>query len=216
MKNQDGGDGSLARNLIGRRQMLKAAAAGIGVAMLPSVVLAAAAQKSTLAPMVAMGYWQHPRTVNLNTPDDVVADASSVTATAASYKLHVLAAVTNTALAVDAEYMGNAAHRFWQSWTEGGLLQQSPSTAIRWWAQNKRALPLTISTSGGASITQVPAQSGTYVLLIGPNAQPLPAWSTLALHETKKGNPRSLQLVSRGNSQRVPFPYLIFGVEQVV
>lgn len=205
-------------NPLSRREMLKSAAAGIGLAMLPAGVTlaAAAAQKSKLAPMVAMGYWQHPRTVDLSHPDDVVADASLVTATAANYKLHVLTAVTNTALAIDAEYMGNAAHRFWQAWNEGNLLQQSQSSAIRWWAENKRALPLTISTAGGASITRVPAKSGTYVLLIGPNAQPLPAWSTLALHETKKGNPRSLQLVLRGNGQRVPFPYLIFGVEQVV
>jgi len=206
-------------NSLSRRKMLKGAAAGIGLAILPTAGLLAAAatvQKSTLAPMVAMGYWQHPRQVNLNTPDDVVADASSVTATAANYKLQVLNAVTNTALAIDAEYMGNAAHRFWQAWSEGGILQHSPTSAIRWWAQNKRGLTLTISTSGGASITQVPAKTGTYVLLIGPNAQHLPAWSDLALHETKKGNPRSLQLVSRGNSQRVPFPYLIFHVEQVV
>jgi len=146
----------------------------------------------------------------------LVADASSVTATAANYKLQVLNAVTNTALAIDAEYMGNAAHRFWQAWSEGGILQHSPTSAIRWWAQNKRALPLTIRTAGGASITQIPAQSGTYVLAIGPNAQHLPAWSTLALHATNPRNLRTLQLVSRGNSQRVPFPYLIFHVEQVV
>jgi hypothetical protein len=203
---------------LSRRQMLKGAAAGIGIAMLPTAGLlaAAAAQKSTLAPTVAMGYWQHPRTVNLNVADDVVADASAVTATAANYKLRVLVAVTDTPFAINAEYMGNAAHRFWQAWSEGGLLQQSPTTAIRWWAQNKKALPLTISTAGGTSITQVPAMSGTYALLVGPNAQHLPGWSTLALHETKKGNPHSLQLVSRGSSQRLPFPYLIFGVEQVV
>jgi len=204
---------------LSRRKMLKGAAAGIGLAILPTAGLlaaAATAQKSTLAPMVAMGYWQHPHQVNLNTPDDVVADASTVAATAASYKLHILSAITNTALAIDAEYMGNAAHRFWQAWTEGGMLQHSPSSAIRWWAQNKRALPLTISTAGGASITQVPAKSGTYVLAIGPNAQHLPAWSDLALHATNPHNLRSLQLIQRGNSQRVPFPYLIFGVEQVV
>jgi hypothetical protein len=71
--------------------------------------------------------------------------------------------------------------------------------------------------SGGASSqTQVPAQSGTYVLGIDPNAQRLPAWNDLALHATNSKNQRSLQLVSRGTSQRVTFPYLIFGVEQVV
>lgn len=199
-----------------RREMLKAAAAGVGVAMLPGFVLSAATQPSTVAPMVAMGYWQHPRTVNLSTPDDVVADASTVAATAANYSLRVLAAATTTALSIDAEYMGNAAHRFWQAWTEGGMLQHSNTGAIRWWAENKHALPLTVRTDGGASLTQVPAQSGTYVLAIGPNAQRLPAWNTLALHATNPHNLRSLQLVSRGNSQRVTFPYLIFGVDQVV
>ena len=212
------GLGEPRSDAIGRREVLKGAIAGIGLAMLPAagVLASAAASKSTLAPVVAMGYWQHPRSVNLSTPDDVLVDASVVAPAAASYRLQVLSAVSNTALSIDADYMGNAAHRFWQAWTEGGLLQHSNSGAIVWWAQNKHALPLTIRTAGGASLTQVPAKIGTYVLAIGPNAQPLPAWSNLAIHATNPKNPRTLQLVSRGNSQRVAFPYLIFRVEEVV
>ena len=202
---------------LSRREMLKGAAAGIGIALLPTAGLfAAATSQATLAPFVAMGYWQHPARVNLNTPDDVLADAAAVAATAASYKLTVLSAVTTTPLSIDAEYLDNASHRFWQAWSEGGMLQHSNTGAIRWWAQNKKALPLTVRTSGGASFTQVPAQAGTYVLAIGPNAQPLPAWSNLAIHATNPKNPRTLQLVARGNQQRVDFPYLVFRVDQVV
>ena len=39
-----------------------------------TVVITLLVQGFTLAPMVAMGYWQHPRMINLNTPDDVVAE----------------------------------------------------------------------------------------------------------------------------------------------
>ena len=150
-------------NPLSRREMLKGAAAGIGIAMLPTAGLlaAATASKSTLPPVVAMGYWQHPRTVNLNTPDDVVADASAVVPEAASYRLQVLSAVSNTPLSLDAEYAANAAHRFWQCWTEGGLLQQSHTGAIVWWAQNKHALTVTVRSAGGASLTQGPAKIGT-------------------------------------------------------
>jgi len=206
-------------NPLSRREMLKGAAAGIGVgiAMLPAArLLAAAATKSTLAPVVAMGYWQHARNVDLNKADDILADAATVAPEAASYRLRVLSAISNTAFSIDAEYMSSAAHRFWQAWSEGGLLQHSNTGSIVWWAQNKRALPLTIRTAGGASLTQVPAKIGTYVLAIGPNAQPLPAWSNLAIRATNPKNPRTLQLLARGNSQRVAFPYLVFRVEQVV
>lgn len=203
---------------LSRREMLKGAAAGIGIAMLPAAQLfaAASAVKATAAPAVAMGYWQHARTVDLNKADDVLADAATVAPEAASYRLQVLSAVSNAALSIDAEYTGNAAHRFWQAWVEGGILQHSNTGSIVWWAQNKRALPLTIRTSGGASLTQVPAKIGTYVLAMNPNSQPLPAWSTLGIRATNPKNPRSVTLFSRGNSQRVPFPYLIFRVEQVI
>jgi len=199
-----------------RREMIKAAAAGVGLALIPAAAFAKSVKPLALAPTVATGYWQHTRAVDLNTPDDVVVDASTVSAGAGgTYKLHVLSAVSNTALAIDAEYQGGAAHRFWQSWAERGLLQSSPTSAIRWWANDRRVLKLTIWSGGAASVTQVPARAGTYVLAIAPNAAVLPAWRDLALHQTSQKNPRSLQLVMRGGT-RVPFPYLIFGVEQIV
>lgn len=199
---------------LSRREMLKSAAAGIGLAILPGAVLAAKTVKPAMfAPSVAMGYWQHPKTVDLNQPDDVVVDASTVSAGAGGiYKLHVLRAVCNAELAVEAQYQA-ADHRFWRSWKEGGLLQHSPTSAIHWSAKDRRALQLTIWTGSSAAATQVPAFGGTYVLAIGPNAQRLPAWSDLALDQTKRNDPRSLQLVMRGGT-RVSFPYLIFGVQQ--
>ena len=68
-------------------------------------------------------------------------------------------------------------------------------------------------TGNSAAATQVPAFGGTYVLAIGPNAQRLPVWSDLALDQTRRNDPRSVQLVTRGGS-RVSFPYFIFGVQQ--
>ena len=203
-------------NMLPRREMLKAAVAGIGLAALPGAVLAAATtSKVAMAPIVGVGYWQHPQSIDLNHADDVVVDASTVAAgEGASYTLRVLSAVSDTTLAIDAQYAGNAAHRFWQAWSEGGMLQQSHTSSIIWWAQNRRALPLTVWSGGGASLTQVPARAGTYVLAIGPNAQRLPAWSDLALRATNRRNLRTLQLISRGSNQRVAFPYLVFGVEQ--
>jgi len=131
----------------------------------PAFVLAKSVKPTALAPTIAMGFWQHPTTVSLNTPDDVVVDAASVSAGAGgTYKLHVLSAVSNAELAIDAEYQSGAAHRFWQSWSEGGLLQKSPTSAIRWWAKDRRALQLTIWSGGAASVTQLPARAGTYVL----------------------------------------------------
>jgi len=198
----------------GRREMLKLAESSVGLAMVPAFVLAKSVKPTALAPTIAMGFWQHPTTVSLNTPDDVVVDAASVSAGAGgTYKLHVLSAVSNAELAIDAEYQSGAAHRFWQSWSEGGLLQKSPTSAIRWWAKDRRALQLTIWSGGAASVTQLPARAGTYVLAIAPNAGRLPAWSDLALDQTVQKNPRSAQLVMRGG-KRVPFPYLIFRVEQ--
>jgi hypothetical protein len=213
MNNHHKGTGTKS---MGRREVLKAAAAGIGLAMIPAIAFAKSVKPTALAPTVGMGFWQHPTTVNLNKPDDVVVDASTVSAGAGGmYKLQVLSAVSTAQLAIDAEYQGGAAHRFWQSWSEGGLLQKSPTSAIRWSAKDRRALQLTVWSGGAASVVQLPARAGTYVLAIAPNAALLPAWSDLALHQTMQKNPRSLQLVKRGGT-RVAFPYLIFGVEQII
>jgi hypothetical protein len=126
----------------------------------------------------------------------------------------VLGVNTKLSLWMDAQYAG-ASHRFWQAWTEQGLLQHSPNSAIRWWADNTKPLPLSVSLLGGTASTQVTAQSGTFVLAIGPNAQALPAWSDLALRP-KTAKSKDLQLVSRSTGAVVTFPYAVFSVQQIV
>jgi hypothetical protein len=206
-----------------RRQVLKAAASGAGLTLLlPASNLFAATLPSggavvkAAGPTLAMGFWKH---INLKamskiTADDVVADASSLAPSPGTYELRVLGVNTKVSLAMDAKYSG-ASHRFWQAWTEQGLLQHSPNSAIRWWADNTKPLPLNVSLLGGSASTQVTAQSGTFVLAIGPNAQALPAWSDLALRpKTVKSS--DLQLVSRSTGAVVSFPYAVFSVQQIV
>jgi hypothetical protein len=204
-----------------RRQVLKAAAAGAGLTLLPGSRLFAApkvtATPSANAPTLAMGYWKH---INLKamskiTADDVIADASALAPSPGTYELRVLSVNTKLSLGLDAQYAGGASHRFWQAWTEQGLLQHSPNSAIRWWADNTKPLPLNVALLGGSASTQVTAQSGTFVLAIGPNAQALPAWSDLALRpKTARGT--DLQLVSRSTGAVVAFPYALFSVQQIV
>jgi hypothetical protein len=205
-----------------RRQVLKAAAAGAGMTLLlPGSRLFAAMPTSgavNKGPTLAVGYWKH---INLKamskiTADDVVADATSLAPSPGTYELRVLSVNTKVSLALDAQYAGGASHRFWQAWTEQGLLQHSPNSAIRWWADNTKPLPLNVSLLGSASAsTQVTAQAGTFVLAIGPNAQALPAWSDLALRP-KTARSSDLQLVSRSTGAVVAFPYAVFSVQPIV
>jgi hypothetical protein len=206
-----------------RRRVLKAAASGAGLSLLlPGSHLFAATPPpagsvvKAVGPTLAMGYWQH---INLKamskiTADDVVADARSLAPSPGTYELRVLGVNTKLSLAMDAQYSG-ASHRFWQAWTEQGLLQHSPNSTIRWWADNTKPLPLNVSLLGGSATTQVTAQAGTFVLAIGPNAQALPAWSDLALRP-KTANSKDLQLVSRSTGAVVTFPYAVFSVQPIV
>jgi hypothetical protein len=205
-----------------RRQVLKAAASGAGLSLLlPASRLFAAAAAvgaapKAFAPTLAMGYWKHVnlKTMSKITADDVVADALSVAPSPGTYELRVLSVSTKLSLTMDAQYPG-ASHRFWQAWTEQGLLQHSRNSAIRWRADNTKPLPLNVSLLGGSASTQVVAQSGTFVLGIGPNAQALPAWSDLALRP-KSARSTDLVLVSRTTSAVVTFPYAVFSVQQIV
>jgi hypothetical protein len=205
-----------------RRQVLKAAASGAGLSLLlPASHLFAAATTAgaapkAFAPTLAMGYWKH---VDLKSKtkipaDDAIADMVSLAPSPGTYELRVLSVNTKVSLAMNAQYPG-ATHRFWQAWTEQGLLQHSPNSAIRWWADNTKPLPLNVSLLGGSASTQVVAQSGTFVLAIGPNAQALPAWADLALRP-KTANSQELVLVSRSNGAVVTFPYAVFSVQQIV
>lgn len=205
-----------------RRQVLKAAASGAGLSLLlPASHLFAAgttvgAAPTAFAPTLAMGYWKHIdlKAMARITADDKLADMVSLVPSPGTYELRVLSVNTKVSLAMDAKYPG-ASHRFWQAWTEQGLLQHSPNSSIRWRADNTKPLPLSVSTLGGSASTQVTAQSGTFVLAIGPNAQALPAWSDLALRP-KTANSQQLVLVSRSNGAVVTFPYAVFSVQQIV
>src|ERR1700682_1080914 len=116
-----------------RRKVLKAAAAGAGLTLLlPGSRLFALAPSvggpvtKANAPTLAMGYWKH---INLKamskiTADDVVADALSLAPSPGTYELRVLGVNTKLSLTMDAQYAGGT-HRFWQAWTEQGLLQHS-------------------------------------------------------------------------------------------
>jgi hypothetical protein len=195
-----------------RRQVLKAAVAGAGLTLLlPGSRLFAAA--TATAPSLAMGYWKQLVAATKTRSDDVVADAAAIAPSPGTYEMRVLSVSTKVSVTMDAQYAAGAHHRFWQAWTEQGLLQHSPMLAIRWWADTQKPLPLTISLLGGSASTQVTAQSGTYVLAIGPNAQSLPAWSSLALRsKTPNGD---LQLISRSSGAAVTFPYAMFSVQQL-
>jgi hypothetical protein len=205
-----------------RRQVLKAAASGAGLSLLlpasqlfAAATMAGAAPKA-VAPTLAMGYWKHIdlKAMARITADDRLADMVSVVPSPGTYELRVLSVNTKVSLAMDAKYP-TATHRFWQAWTEQGLLQHSPNSAIRWRADNTNALPLTVSLLGGSAATQVTAQSGTFVLAIGPNAQALPAWGDLALRP-RSAKSKDLQLVSRSTGAVVTFPYAVFSVQQIV
>jgi hypothetical protein len=204
----------------GRREILKAATIGAGLALLPgarvfsAVVSPTARPAISMAPSVAMGYWKHQSGVAaVTTRDDMVADALSITPSSATYELRILGVNTNVPLAIDALYPLGAQHRFWQAWTEQKMLQHSPSSTIRWWANDKAPLSLAVQVGGGVGMTQVTAQAGTYVLAVGPNAQAIPAWSSLAL---RQNNNMVLQLVSRASGSAVAFPYAVFSVQPIV
>lgn len=200
---------------LSRRNVLKAAAAGVVLSTIPGTGLIAAA-RTQWAPSVAMGYWKRPATVTHNETDDVLVDALGVGSAAGSYALRILAARCDMPLSIQAQYPGDAEHFFWQAWAEGGMLQQSQTMSIRWWAGKRAPLPLVITTEGGASVTQVNAQAGTYVLAIAPNAQKLPAWNALALQMPQsRTDIRNVRVLQRSSGMQVSFPHLIFSVQAI-
>lgn len=197
-------DSGISLGSRGRRQLLLAATAGAGLALLPGMRVLAARASEGSGPTVAMGY-------RAMRADDAVVDALSIAPAPATYELRVLAANTDVPLAIDAQYAGNARHRFWQAWSERGMLQSSPRSGICWWAENKMALPLVVWL-GGPGYAQVTARAGTYILAVGPNGQRLPAWEDLALRAPALPGADS-RLLLRSSSEPVAFPYLLFSVQ---
>jgi hypothetical protein len=200
---------------VSRRSVLKTVVAGAGLALLPRAHrLLAAGSLPELAPDVSLGYWKHRAAVDLNSTDNVLVDARGMAPEAAAYALRVMGAETDTPLSVSAQYAAGAEHRFWQAWHEGRMLQHSQTTSITWSASAGEPLHLVIRTAGGAGTVEVPAQAGTYVLAIGPDARKVPAWRDLALDQDNHG--KTLRLVWRSGGQAVPFPHLYFAVEPIV
>lgn len=200
---------------ITRRSVLKTVVAGAGLVLLPRAGrLLAADSVSGLAPDVSLGYWKHRAAVDLNSPDNVLVDARGMAPEAATYALRVMGAETDTPLSLSAQYAAGAEHRFWQAWYEGHLLQHSHTTSITWSASAGESLPLVVRTAGGAATVHVPAQAGTYVLAVGPDARTLPSWRDLALEQDSHS--KVLQLVWRNGGQAVPFPHMFFAVEPIV
>jgi hypothetical protein len=211
-KNLERGAGMVAR--MSRRELLVAAAAGAGLAFLPGLPALAAgvsARKPPL-PSIAMGYCNLPASGSLT--GATLVDALSVSPIHGTYELRVVGAATDQPLAIGARYGANAEHCFWQAWMTQKLLQCSPPSAIRWAASSGKPLPLTVALGAGTAVSQVPARSGIYALIVVPQSQPMPAWSSLGLEDSFTDGV-AMRLVERGSSTRVGLPYALFSVRSL-
>lgn len=199
--------------MLSRRELLVAAAAGAGLAFLPGLpALAGVSAHKGLLPSVLMGYCNMPASGSL--ADASLGDALSVAPIRGNYELRVVGVATDQPLAIGAQYGANAEHCFWQAWMTQNLLQCSPPSAIRWAASSGKPLPLTVAVGAGTAVSQVPARSGIYALIVVPQAQRIPAWSSLGLEDSFTDGV-AMRLVARGSSTPVNFPYALFSVQQL-
>lgn len=204
---------------MGRRDLVRSAAAIMGLALvLPASRLLAVASSpastaGSVATKAAIGYWPQG-SIASNNPVDVIVDGATVASSPGTYELRVLDVSTDVSLALDAQYPGGAHHRFWQAWIEGRMLQRSPTSAIRWAAENGNPLQLEVSAGGSTSSTRVPAKPGTYVLAVG-RGNPPPAWKQLALRPREPGSTKDMLLVERAGGKAVVFPHMLFSVQQI-
>lgn len=210
-KGQERGAGEKA--MMSRRELLVAAAAGTGLALLPALpaIAGVAAQKNML-PSVAMGYCNPP--ANGALAGATFVNALSVSPVRDTYELRVVGAATNQPLAIGAQYAGGAEHYFWQAWMVQNLLQRSPPSAIRWAANSGKPLPLTVGLGAGTAASQVPARSGIYALIVVPQTQRMPAWNTLGVEDSFTDGV-AMRLVARGSSVPANFPYALFTVRSL-
>ena len=211
-KDLERGAGTTA--MMSRRELLVAAAAGTGLAFLPVLPALAAGSSARKGPLpsIAMGYCNTPASGSL--ADANLVDALSVAPIRGNYELRVVGAATDQPLAIGAQYGANAEHCFWQAWMTQKLLQCSPPSAIRWAASSGKPLPLTVALGAGTAVSQVPARSGIYALIVVPQSQPMPAWSSLGLEDSCTDGV-AMRLVERGSSTRVGLPYALFSVRSL-
>lgn len=199
--------------MMSRRELLVAAATGTGLAFLP--VLPALAGVSTSKgplPSVAVGYCNPPANGSLIGATFV--NANAVSPIRGTYELRVVGAATDQPLAIGAQYGANAEHCFWQAWKVQNLLQCSPPSSIRWAANARNPLPLTVGLGAGTAASQVPARSGIYALIVVPQSQRMPAWSALGVEDSFTDGV-AMRLVARGSSVPVNFPYALFSVRSI-
>ena len=200
--------------MISRRELLVAAAAGTGLAFLPVLpaLAASASVRKPPLPSIAMGYCKPPASGSLS--GATLTNALSVAPTRGTYELRVVGAATDQPLAIGAQYGTNAEHCFWQAWMVRNMLQCSPPSAIRWAANARNPLPLSVQIDQGTAASQVPARSGIYALIVVPQTQAMPAWSSLGLEDSFTDGV-AMRLVTRGSSVPVNFPYALFSVRSL-
>jgi hypothetical protein len=73
---------------------------------------------------------------------------------------------------------------------------------------------LTVALGAGTAVSQVPARSGIYALIVVPQSRPIPAWSSLGLEDSFTDGV-AMRLVERGSSAPVSLPYALFSVRSL-
>lgn len=206
MNSSDSGSRIFVAKSASRRELLKAAAAGAGLSLIPGArALAAATSTGRLpAPALGLGY--------LAPGGKGLVDAYSVASVRGSYQLSVIGAGVQSPFALAAQYSSIAEHRFWQAWIEQGLLQRSAPITIRW-ASKGGALVVNVKHPTGTLTTDVAARPGIYVLTMTPANRSVLPWSSYALAMHSGGE--SMKLVPNGSRTEVALNYALFEVDRV-
>jgi hypothetical protein len=139
-------------------------------------------------------------------------DAYSVASMRGLYQLSVIGAGVQSPFALAAQYSSIAEHRFWQAWTEQGMLQRSAPITIRW-ASTGSALLLNVKHPTGTLTTDIAARPGIYILTMTPATQAVLPWSSYSLAMQHGG--ASMKLVPTGSRAEVALNYALFEVDRV-
>lgn len=183
-----------------RRELFTLIAAGAGLMLLPRGFTVAAA--TALDVDARLGFVRS---------DGTLVDARSMPGEPGLFQLKVLAASSTKPFKLDAQYAGGAKHRFWQVWRQHGGIHQSSPAALRWFAHEGAGLPITLTANRATVLLRIPAQAGTYVLVIGMDGQAAPAPRALLLRDAQ-ADCQNAQLVFRDSATYADFPYVIFSV----
>ena len=189
-----------------RRDWMKAAAIGAGLALAPGAHVLARSLTTKPAPALNVGVGYLHGGAQRALANGGFVDASSMSASAANYQLRVLSASASQPLSIDAQYPNGAEHHFWQAWSEGGMLQHSSPTTLRWWAGDRSSLPLLVWYAGLSTLASITARPGTYALIVAGPGQSLPAWSVITLG----GAGSTTKLLRQG--QTLTLPNFVFEV----